>query len=179
MMMISLSEIVPKRKKKRLLEETEVSPIDVSVTEASKNHITGQWLRCGRWWICELKVQWNFRLRFNSPVSAYTVGVWTVYCPDCLHSLERQATPKGKTPPRMRIIQDQRNRFPPRDWLFISFDYRAYCKVSEQAITLYFKDNFCIWTSGLGLSLILKARPLITMEMILLNICIFKSTFIG
>lgn len=42
MMMRSLSEIVPKRKKKRLLEETEFSPVDVSVTEASKNHITAQ-----------------------------------------------------------------------------------------------------------------------------------------
>lgn len=40
MMMIPLSEIVPKKKKERLLEETEVSPVDVSVIEASKNHIT-------------------------------------------------------------------------------------------------------------------------------------------
>lgn len=42
MMMMSLSEIVPKRKKERLLEEAEVSPVDVSVIEASKNLITGQ-----------------------------------------------------------------------------------------------------------------------------------------
>lgn len=40
--MISLSEIVPKRRKQRLLEGAEVSPVDVSVKETSKNLITGQ-----------------------------------------------------------------------------------------------------------------------------------------